>query len=504
MTRIQAIAKRVGLVSLAILTLLAGIVVSNCWRFPSQQIAVAPLPKLKLDEAAVLQRFQGAIRIPTISISMAKMTEDGVHQQFRRYIETTFPTLHSAPFLVRTGTEFGDALNPSVLLEWPGQDPSLAAIVVMSHSDVVPIEQDSLDQWSHAPFSGDVDESYIWGRGTLDCKHGLMAILEALSLLAAEQFQPQRTVYVAMGHDEELTGREGNRKIAEWFRSQGRRIHSILDEGGCIFTEFPGLERPAALIGVAEKGYLEVDVTVQIDAEQVGHASMPPRDTAVSILATAIDRLQASPLPARIDGGLRDTIRYLGPEMPSPASRIAMSNLWLCEPLVKHMLGAKPSGNALLRSTVAPTMIEAGVQSNVLPAYAKATLNIRLLPGDSIKSVLTHLSKAIGDERVELVALPGAREASPVSSSDVETFELIQNSAVEIFPDVVVAPFVLVGATDTVHYTDLCQNIYRFIPTRLSERDTKRFHGIDERIGRENYFDIVRFFHRYLSTASKK
>ncbi|MCA9157550.1 MAG: M20/M25/M40 family metallo-hydrolase [Planctomycetales bacterium] len=504
MNRIQKIAKRGGLISLAILTLLAGILGWNCWRFPSQQIALAPLPKLKLDEAEVLSRFQGAIRIPTISISMARMSEEGVHQQFRHYIETTFPTLHSAPFLVRTGTEFGDALNPSVLLEWPGQDPSLGGILVMSHSDVVPIEEDSLDQWSHAPFGGDVDESYIWGRGTLDCKHGLMAILEALSLLAAEDFQPQRTIYFAMGHDEEILGREGNRKIAEWFRSRGRRIHSILDEGGCIFTEFPGLDRPAALIGVAEKGYLEAEVTVHIDSNQVGHASMPPGETAVSILATAIDRLQASPLPARIDGGLRDTIRFLGPEMPSLSSRIAMSNLWLCEPLVKHKLGAKPSGNALLRSTVAPTMIEAGVRSNVLPAYAKATLNIRLLPGDSIEGVLAHLRNAVKDERVEVVALPNAREASPVSSSDAEAFELIQKSAVEVFPDVVVAPFVLVGATDTVHYTDLCQNIYRFIPTRLSERDTKRFHGIDERIGRENYFDIVRFFHRYLSTAATK
>lgn len=313
MTRMQKIAKRGGLISLAILALLTGILGWNYWRFPSQQIAVAPLPKLKLDEAAVLERFQGAIRIPTISISMAKMTEDGVHQQFRRYIETTFPTLHSTPFLVRTGTEFGDAINPSVLIEWPGQDPSLGAILVMSHSDVVPIEDNSLDQWSHAPFGGDVDESYIWGRGTLDCKHGLMAILEALRLLAAEQFQPQRTIYVAMGHDEELSGQEGNRKIAEWFRSHGRRIHSILDEGGCIFIEFPGLECPAALIGVAEKGYLEVEVTVHNDSNQVGHASMPPRETAVSILASAIDRLQASPLPARIDGGLRDTIRYLGP-----------------------------------------------------------------------------------------------------------------------------------------------------------------------------------------------
>jgi carboxypeptidase PM20D1 len=277
----------------------------------------------------------------------------------------------------------------------------------------------------------------------------------------------------------------------------------ILDEGGCIFTEFPGLDRPAALVGVAEKGYLNVTLTVDVAAEQVGHASMPPPQTAVGILANAVSRVQSAPFPARIDGGLRETLNYLGPEMPSLLSRMAMSNLWLCEAMVKRKLSGKPSSNALLRTTVAPTLIDGGVQVNVLPQHATATLNLRLLPGDTQVTALEHLRQAIDDDRVELTPLTPAKEASPVTSTDSTAFRQLHKTIREVYPDVVVAPFVLVGSTDTVHYEDLCENIFRFLPARLSERDTQRFHGIDERIALQDYEDMVRFFHQLIKSLSQ-
>ncbi|MCA9132925.1 MAG: M20/M25/M40 family metallo-hydrolase, partial [Planctomycetales bacterium] len=389
-----------------------------------------------------------------------------------------------------------------LLLEWPGESPEMGAILLMSHFDVVPVEASTLEQWSQRPFGGQIDETYVWGRGTLDCKHGVMAILEAITLLHTAGFQPQRTIYVALGHDEELGGSEGNRKIAEWMRSRGLRLQMIVDEGGCIFTEFPGLDRPAALVGVAEKGYMTVKLSVDMEPSELGHASMPPRETAVSILATAVRRVQAHPFPARLDGPLREMLKFLGPEMPSLASRVAMSNLWLCGPLVKRRLGATPSGNALLRTTVAPTMIDGGVKPNVLPAHASATFNLRLLPGDSVDDALAHLQQAIGDARVQVHSLPPTTAASAVSPVDSPEFGQLQRTIGEVFPDVVVAPFVLVGSTDTVHYSDLCENIFRFIPTRLGERDTQRFHGINERLGRENYLEILRFFHRLLENVA--
>lgn len=503
MTQKRTIAKRIGWLVAVTLSLFILILSWNYWRFPSRQNRLTAPVTLKLDSEPMLKRFQGAIQIPTISKPMSRITEDSELYQFRDYLQESFPELHAAPFVRRTGKEFGDDGIPSMLFEWPGQDPALDPILLMSHFDVVPIETSSLADWTHPPFSGHSDGEFIWGRGTLDCKQGVMAILEAISLLHANDVKPQRSIYVSLGHDEELGGADGNKKIAEWFESQGIRLHTIIDEGGCVFTEFPGLGSPAALIGVAEKGYLTVELKATVSADKIGHSSMPPRETAVSILASAIHRIQSSPFPARIDGGLRDTLSFLGPEMPFD-KKLAISNLWLLGPIVERSLSAKPSGDALLRTTIAPTMIEGGISENVLPTQATAKLNLRLLPGDSIASALKHLQDSVNDDRVQITKLPEPREASPVSYIDSEQFRILQTTIHEVLPDVVVAPFVLVGGTDTVHYADRCQHIYRFIPTRISEQDTQRFHGVNERISIESYLEIVRFFHQFIKSVSEK
>ncbi len=499
----RPIAKRVAWLALTALSLLIVVLSWNHLRFRSRQIKPEAAPKLSLDREAIVKKLQGAIRILTPSSPMSRIEDESGMYRFREFIENSFPALHADPFVRRTGKDFGDERIPSMLFEWPGQDPKLGAILLMSHFDVVPAETNSLADWTHPPFSGHSDDEFVWGRGTLDCKHGVMAILEAINLLYAQEFKPQRSIYVALGHDEEIGGADGNKKMAEWFRSHGIRLHSIIDEGGCVFTEFPGLGRPAALVGVAEKGFLTVDVTASVSADKVGHSSMPPRETAVSILATAIHRIQSSPFPVRIDGGLRDTLDYLGPEMPF-GKKFAVSNLWLFGPILERSLSATPSGDALLRTTVAPTMIEGGTSETILPSQATAKLNLRLLPGDSIASSLDRMRTTVNDPRVSINPVNTPREPSPVSAVDSDQFRVLQTTIHQVLPDVVVAPFVLVGGTDTVHYTDLCEHIYRFIPTRLSERDTKRFHGVDERISKDNYVEIVEFFHQFVTNAAQK
>ena len=514
MNRMKKIARRGCLVLFGLLILLMLVISWNYLRFSSKQMQVEPAPEISWDNTLLYKRFQGAIQIPTVSEPLSRLTGSSPLHRFRDYLAEQFPALHRSPFIRRTGLDFGDELIPSVMFEWPGRDPNLPGILLMSHFDVVPAETSTVkdtdpstepstkasahSQWTHLPFSGDIDGTFLWGRGTLDCKHGVMAILEAIDRHAADGFQPERTIYIALGHDEELGGHDGNRKMAEWLRSHGRKLHTVLDEGGCIFTEFPGLDRPAALIGVAEKGMLNVHLSVEVSPTEAGHASMPPPQTAISILASAIQRVQASPFPARIDGGLRDTLSFLGPEMPSFVRRLALANLWLTGPMVKSQLAGKPSSNALLRPTVATTLIEGGIGINVLPPKASADLNLRLLPGESIEEATEYIRRSIDDERVEVSALPFGNEASPMSSTQSTAFHQLHRTIREVYPDVAVAPFVLVGSTDSVHYRDLCENIYRFIPARLAERDTQRFHGIDERIGLQDYTDIVRFFHQLI------
>jgi carboxypeptidase PM20D1 len=504
--------KRAVFLLLLMLLLLIGVLTWNYLAFSTRQLRVASDSLKKLNPSLflksesrkpILERFVQSIQIRSLQTPMARIEDDSALYRFREFIQEAFPSLHQAPFVRRTGKDFDNERIPSILLEWPGTASGLDPILLMSHFDVVPIEANAFSKWSHPPFSGHMDNEFVWGRGTLDCKHGVMAIHEAISKLADDGFRPQRTIYIALGHDEEIGGADGNKRIAAWFRSHGIRLHSIIDEGGCVFNEFPGLDRPAALVGVAEKGFLTVEMTVNLAADKVGHSSMPPRETAVSILASAIHRVQAAPFPSRMDGGLQNTLRFLGPEMPFE-KKLAMSNMWLFGPLVKRTLSNTPSGDALLRTTIAPTMIEGGESETMLPLQATAKLNLRLLPGDSIEGSIEYLRKSINDPRVALNSLGQSRGASPVSDIESDSFRVLQTTIHQVLPDVVVAPFVLVGSTDTVHYSDLCENIFRFIPTRLSERDTQRFHGIDERIGIENYLEIISFFHQYIQNASAK
>ncbi len=502
MNRIRILLWRGFLFATVLFAMLTCVVSWNCFWFQSKQLRRNPVEKLDVDSGMVLGNLQGAIQIASVSSPMSRITSDSDLLRFRNYVQETYPTLHNHPFVRRTGADFGDAMTPSVLLEWPGSNLDLPGILLMSHFDVVPVEPPSIPKWSHSPFSGKIDEGYIWGRGTLDCKHGVIAILEAVRKLLEAGYQPERTVYIALGHDEEIGGVDGNQKIADWFRSQGKRLHLILDEGGCIFTEFPGLSRPVALVGVAEKGFVNVDLTVNVNSEKVGHASMPPTETAIGILSGAVHRVEANPFPSRSDRGLRDTLKYIGPEMPSLTSRIAMSNMWLFSSIVKRTLSYTPSGNAMLRTTIAPTVIEGGVTENVLPSQATATLNLRLMPGDTIEGALQHLNRSINDPRVTVTPRSRGREASPFTNIGSEAFAVLQTTIHEISPDVLVAPFVLVGGTDTCHYIDLTENILRFIPARMAQRDTQRLHGIDERISQENFLEIVRFFHQFIKNAS--
>jgi hypothetical protein len=241
----------------ALLGLFLTLLLVMSWRyvgFTTKQLQVKPAKNITWNSDLLYKNLQGAVQIQTVSQPLSKLTEDSPLHRFRDFVEETFPALHRSPFIRRTGLDFENALIPSLLFEWPGQNPSLPGILLMSHFDVVPIEKGTHSKWTHEPFSGHIDGTYLWGRGTLDCKHGVMAILEAIDRHAADGFQPERTIYIALGHDEELGGQEGNAKMAEWLRSQGRKLQMVLDEGGCIFTEFPGLNQPAALVGVAEKG----------------------------------------------------------------------------------------------------------------------------------------------------------------------------------------------------------------------------------------------------------
>jgi len=451
-----------------------------------------------LDEDATIARLGQAIRYETISHSNSARNDEAAFKNFQAFLQEAFPKVHGT--LDRfTGAQLGDDRNLSLLYKWRGTNPDAEAILLMAHYDVVPVEQVSLRHWTHKPFSGDLADGYLWGRGTLDDKDGVMGLLEAVEQLLTNEFKPERTIYISLGHDEEVGGNYGNREIAEWMRRQGIKLEFVLDEGGFIFDGVPLVEQPVALVGVAEKGYVSLRLVVEFATG--GHSSMPPKETAIGVLAKAIVRLDDNPFPQRLDGGIDLMLDYIGPEMPWSV-KLAMANRWLFSGLIRRQFGAKDSSDATLRTTMVTTIVEGGVKENVIPKRAEAVVNVRILPGDHVKGVVESIRKTIGDERVSIELVKEGRNPSPVSSADSDGFRVIHTTVAEIFPGVIVSPFVLVASTDSSHFLDISRDIYRFLPARMSETDLQRLHGVNERISRENYLEVIRFYIRLIENAN--
>ena len=490
--------RRLLLIVLGALALLVAAVAVNTLRQGSRQLDVPPAPPLAVDEAAAAAHLAEAIRARTVSsLDDAKLNADQF-EQLHALLLQRYPKAHA----VMQREVVGDF---SLLYTWKGSDPKLQPIVLMAHQDVVPISPGTEGDWAEQPFAGTVKDGFVWGRGAWDDKGNLIAQMETMELLAGSGFQPKRTIHLAFGADEEVTGERGAAKIAALLKSRGERMDFVIDEG-LLITEgiMPGLSKPAALIGIAEKGY--VSVVLKVPATP-GHSSMPPPqgESAIGMMSAALKRLDDKQLPGTIRGVAREMFETIAPEMGG-FQRVALSNLWLFGPVVQKQLEAKASTNAMLRTTTALTMVHAGNKDNVLPGRAEATVNFRLLPGDSASSAVAHVhdaaQAAAPSAKFELSTLPGASEPSPVSPTQSPSYQLINKTVREVFPGTLVAPGLMIGATDSRHFAGISDHIYRFSPVRAKPEDLPRFHGTNERISAANLAELIRFYHRLVSQAA--
>ncbi len=474
---------------------LVAVLVVGAVTLTSRQPIVAPFPPSLVDEGAVAQHLASTVRRRTVSASLDAPAPPAELAALHADLASAFPKAHAA----LTREVIGES---SLLYTWKGTAPDKKPIILCAHMDVVPVEPGTESTWTHPPFDGTIDGGFVWGRGTLDDKGSLVAILAAVESLVAEGFVPTRTVYLAFGHDEEISGQRGAGRIAETLASRNVHAELALDEGSAIVagvvTDVPA---PVAAIGIAEKGYLSVDLEARIPG---GHSSTPARDNALTVLARAIEALQASPMPARIDGATAQFFAWAAPEMGF-GSRLALANTWLLGPIVKRKLASSPALAAAIRTTTAVTVFHAGIKDNVVPATASATVNFRVLPGDSTDDVLTHVTRTIADDRVTLQPQGRSRtEPSRVSRADSRGFEVLARTVREVFPDTVVAPSLVLGATDGRLYGAVADDVYRFVPFRLSAADIPRIHGKDERIAVATLADGVRFYRRFVEkTASE-
>jgi carboxypeptidase PM20D1 len=507
--RARALLRRIALAAILLFLALACVVVFRT-------LALAPARGSPLHEEARLrvgdperamaaaEKLSAMIQIPTV----ARDGEPPAAAEFRalhEFLERAYPLVHGRLSREVVGEH-------SLLFEWRGADagapgergeagrgnPGLAPVLLMAHADVVPVDP-AAGEWTYPPFSGAIADGYVWGRGAMDDKGSLIAILEAVESLIAGGFVPRRTVYLAFGHDEETGGGGGHLAVARLLAGRGVRLEWVLDEG-LVITDgvMPGVRAPVALVGVAEKGYVTLEIAATGEG---GHSSMPPRETAAGIVAAAVVRLERDPFPARLDAAER-LFDAIAPEMPF-GMRAIFANLWLFAPLIERQLSRKPSTSALIRTTTAVTMLEASPKENVLPARARAVANFRIIPGETIASVAERVKRTIDDPRVEVrpIGAFGAEPSRP-SSTESSGYRAIEVAIRAVLPQAVVAPSLVIPATDSRHYAGIAKDIYRFIPIVVGPADLKRFHGVDERISIADLERCVRFYRALLESEA--
>ncbi len=486
-----------GLVALLLLTVLVlGI---NTARKGSRQLDVPAIPMLAVDEAGVAAKLAEAVRLRTISSRDDATLNADQFTQLHALLQTRFPKAHAA--LKREVV--GDL---SLIYTWAGSKSDAKPILLMAHQDVVPVAPGTEKDWTEEPFKGTVKDGFVWGRGAWDDKGNLIAQMEAIEMLVASGYQPERTVYLAFGADEEVGGRRGAAKIAALLKDRKVQLDFVIDEG-LLITDgvMPGLTKPTAIIGVAEKGYLSVVLKM---AATPGHSSMPPPKgtSAIAMMSAALKRIDDDQLPGGIRGVAGEMFDTIAPEMGG-FSRVALSNLWLFGPIVQKQLEAGASTNAMMRTTTALTIVNAGNKENVLPGRAEATVNFRLLPGDTKEHILERMkgqvSQAVGSDKFELFALPGAVDASKVAPTNSPQYALINRTVREVFPGTLVAPGLMIGGTDSIHFGEISDHIFKFSPVRAKPEDLPRFHGNNERISTSNLAELTRFYHQLLTTGAK-
>lgn len=365
-------------------------------------------------------------------------------------------------------------------------------VLLCGHMDVVPASGD----WKVDPFSGFDDGNAIWGRGTLDCKGGMIAIFEAVESLLASGYVPKRDIYFAFGADEETGGSQGAAKIAEYFEKRDLQFDFILNEGGALNSAHMGNKQfPAAIVAVGEKAGVSVKITARAEG---GHAAVPGKKSAVGILSEAVCRIENAPMRRRF---LPCVERYL--KMSSPAlsyfQRFCLANDHIMRPFLYMAFRHDRYIAPLFRTTFVPTQLKASPAANILPDEAHVIVNVRILQGDTIEKVVEHIKAILADLPVDVEAL-GDMKPSKISETNTESYELIVKTIEKHFGAITVIPALVTRGSDMVHYENHAENIYRFSPIMMSQKQVESIHGTNEYIKKEALGVAVEFYKSLLST----
>jgi carboxypeptidase PM20D1 len=487
-------AGRIAITALGVVAALVAVVTFRTvtYRAPGSSaradLPIAAAPAIDAGRAA--RHLGEAVRFRTVSNQRPEDMDAEEFGRFRDWLEKTYPAAHAA---MKRETVAGGTL----VYTWTGSDASRPPVILLAHHDVVPVTPGTEGGWRHPPFGGVLADGAVWGRGSVDDKGSLIALFEAVESLAIARFVPARTVILVSGQDEEAGGR-GAAAAAEMLRSRGVRAEFVLDEGLAIVRDFPLLDRPVALIGIAEKGYATLRVTAPAPG---GHSSAPPPHTGVEVLARAVLAITSHPFPMRFAGPAAEMVRTLAPSTALPV-RIAVANEWLFAPLLVRRISATAAGAATLHTTIAPTMLRGSPKENVLPQDAAAWINYRIAPGHSSAAVLARAREATRGLGVEIDWERPPDEPSSVSSVGSQAYRTLAALASDD-NGVPVAPGLVTATTDSRSFAGIAQDVYRFQPIVASVDEFRMIHGTDEHLTLENLRRMLAFYARLIATVAR-
>lgn len=431
------------------------------------------------ERSRAVEALRALVRLPTVASREGGPVDEAAFDALRAELASRFPLLHSRLAVTRIESH-------GLLARWPGRSAE-RPVVLMAHLDVVPAATDA--PWRHPPFSAEIDEGAVWGRGTLDDKGPLVAICEAVESLLEHDFTPAHDVWLSFGCDEEVDGRAARAAVAELTR-QGVEPWFVLDEGGAIAHDaFPGVRRRVAVIGVAEKGTTSIELRAE---GRGGHASTPARRGPTARIARALDRIDRSPMRPALSDVTVEMLERMAPHARGPLGALLGRARRLRPVVVRALIAAGPEPAAMVRTTFALTTLEGAPALNVIASSATAGVNVRVATGDTVDGVVDHLTRTIDDKHIALTIVE-RNEPSPVSPTD-DAFGLLESAIAEIFPDAVPTPYVMLAASDARFFAALCRRVYRFTPFRMSKAQRESIHSYDEHIGIDDFADGVRWY----------
>ena len=449
----------------------------------NQNVSLTALP------TDAIKHMTEAIQIATETPNDAFEYDSAVFYSYRKLIEKNYPLVHQQ--LSRTVI---DSFN--YIYKWQGTDTTKLPMVLMAHYDVVPVEASAIKLWHAKPYGGEVKDNYIWGRGVLDDKSSMISLLEATEAQLKAGFTPSQTIYLCFGADEESNGR-GAAAMVKYFEFKKQRFDMVVDEGGEISTEDnKNIRQPIASVGVGEKGYVTLVLSVQ---RAGGHSSIPEKSSSIGILSKALHTIEENQIPTRITPPIKAYLERISSYNTNFFEKMQLSNLWLFEKWVLHNMTQNRSSNALVRTTLVPTVVNSGVRDNVIPTFATAMVNSRILPGETPNSVKAYVEKIVNDTNVKISIYPNY-ETMPSTTTEINSaaFKRVESAIHAVVKDVVVAPMLMVGATDSRNYRTLSDGVINFTPLT----DAKGYHGIDERMLISDYEKCFNYY-TFLIKGSK-